>query len=101
MQGWLQANRLQLNVSKSIIMLIGSWQRLRDHSVSVFINDRALTYVNSTRYLGVVLDQHLIMTWKSHVNYILTRIRCRLYALNRLKPLVVSLIYIRVLVYYN
>ena len=26
-QDWLQANRLQLNVSKSVIMLIGSWQK--------------------------------------------------------------------------
>jgi len=25
---WLQANRLQLNISKSIIMLLGSWQKL-------------------------------------------------------------------------
>ena len=28
-QDWQQANRLQLNVSKSVIMLIGSWQKLR------------------------------------------------------------------------
>ena len=35
-QDWLQANRLQLNVSKSVIMLIGSWQKLRNQSVSVY-----------------------------------------------------------------
>ena len=29
-QDWLQANRLQLNISKSMIMLIGSWQKLRN-----------------------------------------------------------------------
>ena len=28
-QDWQQANRLQLNVSKSVIMLIGSWQKLQ------------------------------------------------------------------------
>ena len=27
-QDWLQANRLQLNILKSVIMLIGSWQKL-------------------------------------------------------------------------
>ena len=37
-QDWLQANRLQLNVSKSMIKLTGSWQKLRNRSVSVSIN---------------------------------------------------------------
>ena len=64
-QDWLQANRLQLNVSKSVIMLIGSWQKLRNRSVSVSINGKALASVTSTRYLGVLIDQHL--TWKLHV----------------------------------
>jgi len=34
--------------------------------VSLFINDKALACVASTRYLGVVVDQHL--TWKLHVD---------------------------------
>ena len=61
-QDWLQANRLQLNVSKSVIMLIGSWQKLQNRSVSVSFNGRALASVTSTCYLGVLIDQHL--TWK-------------------------------------
>ena len=84
-QDWLQANRLQLNVSKSVIMLIGSWQRLWNRSVSVSINGKPLASVTSTRYLGILIDQHL--TWKSHVDNVLKRVRCKLYALFRLKPL--------------
>ena len=38
LQGWLQANKLQLNVSKSVIMLLGSWQKFPNHSVALFIN---------------------------------------------------------------
>ena len=34
-QGWLQANSLQLNVTKSVIMLLGSWQKLRNCCVSL------------------------------------------------------------------
>ena len=84
-QDWLQANRLQLNVSKSAIMLIGSWQKLRGRSVTVSINGKPLASVTSTRYLGVLIDQHL--NWKLHINHVLNQVRSKLYALHRLKPL--------------
>ena len=84
-QDWLQANRLQLNVSKSAIMLIGSWQKLWGRSVTVSINGKPLASVTSTRYLGVLIDQHL--SWKLHINHVLNRVRSKLYALHRLKPL--------------
>ena len=64
-QGWLQANRLQLNVTKSVIMLLGSWQKLRNCE-SLLLNGKTLTRVTTTRYLGVIIDQHL--TWKAHVS---------------------------------
>ena len=53
--------------------------------MSVSINGRALTSVTSTRYLGVLIDQHL--TWKLHVANVLKQIRSKLYALYRLRPL--------------
>ena len=85
-QNWLQANRLQLNVSKSVMMLIGSWQKLRNKSVSVSIDGKPLASVTSTRYLkGVLIDRH--STWKLHVDNVLKRVRCKLYALYHLKPL--------------
>ena len=51
-QHWLQANCL------SVIMLIGSWQKLRNRTASLFINSKALACVASTHYLGVIVDQH-------------------------------------------
>ena len=81
----MQANRLQRNVSKSVIMLLGSWLKLRDQSVSVSVNGRALASVTSSHYLGVLIDQHL--TWKLHVANVLKRIRSKLYALYHLRPL--------------
>ena len=72
-------------------MLIGSWQKLRNQSVSVSINGKPLASVTSTHYLGVLIDQHL--TWKSHVDNVLKRIRCKLYALYRLKPLLGHLLF--------
>ena len=89
-QGWMQSNRLQLNVSKSALMLIGSRQKVKGHGVSILIGDRILPQVKSTKYLGVVIDQHL--TWQSHIEYILKKIRTKIYGLHRLKPIPASLL---------
>jgi len=48
-------------------------------------NVKALACAASTRYLGIIVDQYL--TWKLHVDYVLRRVRSKLYALNRMKPL--------------
>jgi len=56
MQQWLQANQLQLNIAKSVIIFIGSWQKLRNWT---FINGKTLACVASTNYLGIIVDQHL------------------------------------------
>ena len=37
------------------------------------------------KHLGVYIDQHL--TWKCHVEYVLCRVRGKLYSINRLRPL--------------
>ena len=53
--------------------------------MSLLLNRKTLTFVTTTRYLGVIIDQHL--TWKAHVSYVLKKARYKLFALNRLKPL--------------
>ena len=58
-QTWLQANRLQLNVSKSVITMLGSWQKLRHSCVVIYLNGKALAQVTTIRYLGVIIDQNL------------------------------------------
>ena len=77
-------------MSKSALMLIGSRQKLKGHSVSICIGGRLLPQVQSMKYLGVVIDQHL--TWKFHIEYILKRVYTKLYGLHRLKPLPNSLL---------
>ena len=80
-------------------MLVGSWQKLQNYTVSLSINGKVLACVTSTRYLGVIVDQHL--TWKLHVNYVLKRIRCKLYALNRARLYIVSVISIFCLAHFR
>ena len=75
----------QLNVSKSVIMLNDFWQKLQNSSVSVSVNSKPLASVTSTHCLGSLIDQHL--NWKSHVDNVLKRVRCKLYTLYCLKTL--------------
>ena len=82
---WLVANKLKLSVPKSSSMLIGTRQRTIGKTLNLSLNNDPLKQVSTVRYLGVNIDQHL--TWHNHVEYVLRRVRSKLYSLNRLKPL--------------
>ena len=82
---WLQTNQLSLNVGKSHVMLIGSWQKLQDSDLCVSINGRQLSRVPSLKYLGVYIDEHL--TWQKHTQYVYQRVQSRLHCLYHLCPL--------------
>lgn len=91
---WMASNKLKLNVNKSSVMLIGSRQRIRDKSLKVSIYGSQLEQVTRTRYLGLLIDNHL--TWDDHISGVLNRVRHKLNAIGRLKPLpprILSLLY--------
>ena len=50
---WLVVNRLKLNVSKSLCMLIGSCQRASGLNLTISLDGAILKQVCSTKYLGV------------------------------------------------
>ncbi|RUA05612.1 MAG: hypothetical protein DSY43_04240 [Gammaproteobacteria bacterium] len=68
--GWLQANRLSLNVIKSEYMIIASRQRLANLSRDpiIKIGDCHLKRVKSTKTLGMIIDESL--TWNDHISHI-------------------------------
>ena len=82
-------NQLQLNVSKSVVMLIGTRQ-INHHVVSVYINGQTLTQVSYTKYLGLF---SMNLTWQKHTEYILRRARGKVHCLNRLQPLSDSILF--------
>ena len=82
---WLVANKLKLSVPKSSSMLIGTRQRISGKTLHLSLDSLPLQQVSTVRYLGVYIDQHL--TWHQHVEYVLRRVRGKLYSINRLKPL--------------
>ena len=81
---WMAVNRLKLNVTKSMCMLIGSQQRVGSKSLCLSLNGNVLKQVPSAKYLGVYIDQHL--TWQSHICHILRRVRGKVYSINRINP---------------
>ena len=80
----LTSIKLKLNIVKSLCMLIGSRQRISGKSLNLFLDNSALKQVSVARYLGVYFDRYL--TWDSHINYVLQRVRRKLYMINRLRP---------------
>ena len=78
--GW----QLKLNVTKSMCMLIGSRQRVGSKTLHLSLNGNVLKQVPSAKYLGVYIDQHL--TWQSHIDYVLRRVRGKVYSINRINP---------------
>ena len=66
LQNWLIANRLTLNVLITEFMLVGSRQRVATltQELDLSINGISLKRVNSSKCLGVEIDEFL--TWDAH-----------------------------------
>ena len=80
---WLVSNRLWINVSKTVSMLIGSRQKVGGQQLAIAIDDKPLCTVSVTKYLGVYIDQCL--TWHTHVDSILSKVRYKMYCIKRLQ----------------
>ena len=63
LQTWFSVNRLSLNISKTNYMIFGHRRKTAD--ICVRINKEKINIINSTTFLGVVIDYKL--NWKSHI----------------------------------
>ncbi len=82
---WMLSNRLKLNIKKSCAMLIGSPQKIKELRLDISILGEPLMNVTKTKYLGVVVDNHL--KWKEHISYLKQLIMFKIICLKRLLPL--------------
>ena len=64
---WLSSNKLTLNILKTDFMVIGSRQRIATlaGNISLSVNGLTLQQVESTKCLGLTIDQFL--TWRNHL----------------------------------
>ena len=62
---WLNVNRLALNVSKTNFVIFRSTKKPLNHNVVLIMNRKALEQKDHVKYLGVLMDEHLL--WKYQV----------------------------------
>ena len=79
---WFKANKLSLNVSKTNCMIFSQHQYAAD-SIKIKINDKRIDIVQSTKFLGIHIDEAL--NWSKHINYVCKKVSSGLYALNKMK----------------
>ena len=69
---WLNINKLSLNVKKTHFIIFKRSKGTILLNNTLKINDTAVDMVESTKFLGVVIDQHL--NFQQHINYIKSKI---------------------------
>ena len=65
---WLKVNKLSLNVAKTNYILFRPRQKPITVSDTITLENIAFQQVEVTKFLGVLLDQHL--SWKYHINHV-------------------------------
>ena len=70
---WFTANKLKLSISKCVYTVF-NWTKKKSLNIchDLSINSTKLIRVNSTKYLGVYIDEDL--TWQNHIHYIINKL---------------------------
>ena len=66
-------NKLTLNVKKSNFIIFKSHKRKLKKRLSLKLNNEMLQCVEHTKFLGIIIDQHLAR--KNHINYINKKVK--------------------------
>ena len=80
---WLKVNKLALNISKTMYMIIGS---APSQLPPILIRNVPITLVNKIRFLGITVDNKL--TFKEHVNAVVSKVSRSQGAIYRVSPYV-------------
>ena len=77
LSNWFKANKLTLNLNKSVSILFGP--KNRTENFTVLLNAQPLQNVHETKFLGVWIDDKL--SWNTHVNKVLLKVKWNLHLL--------------------
>lgn len=82
---WFNENKLLLNTSKTVF--IHFTPRLSNYNISslIKVNGKSLEQVQSTRFLGIHIDNAL--NWEIHIDYLCKKLSSTCFALHRLSKL--------------
>uniref|UniRef100_A0A672GN57 Reverse transcriptase domain-containing protein n=1 Tax=Salarias fasciatus TaxID=181472 RepID=A0A672GN57_SALFA len=78
---WFNTNKLSLNISKTKYMIFS--YRRTDVDTTLTVEGIEIERTNEIKFLGVLLDEQL--TWKSHIEYVKTKISQTIAVLYKLK----------------
>ena len=81
---WLGSSKLSLNCKKTVCMLFGSQGMIKKcNQLRITVNGTQIQQVESTKYLGMILDPNL--KWNLHIDHMLIRIGKLVRLLSRLR----------------
>ena len=63
---WLRANRISVNVDKTEMVIFRPKRKQITKNMNFRISGQKIIFKTKTKYLGLVLDEHL--TWSPHIN---------------------------------
>ena len=94
---WFISNKLLLNVTKTNLMVFTTKNKVYDiDNVKVTMNGIIIKQTRHTKFLGVILDEHL--TWNNHIEHVQSKLNKTIGILyrarNRLDPNILKLLYI-------
>ena len=71
MSDWAKGNKITLNEQKSKVMMISSRNRRENKDVSIYLNNKLVEQVNTTKYPGIIIDSKL--NFREHLSYTSTK----------------------------
>ena len=80
---WLKVNKLSLNLTKTNFMIFHPRQKKVNVNVPLTLENTVIKQVTETKFLGVLIDQHL--SWKPHIDFVSKKKSRRMWELLR-KP---------------
>ena len=85
-KNWLIENRLSLNISKTKAMMFHHPTKTNVFYPEIKLDSHTVSYVSDFKFLGIMIDSSL--SWKSHIEYISTKIMSCIGVLSRLKNII-------------
>ena len=65
---WLKLNKLSLDLTKTNFMIFHPRQKKINVNVPLTLENTVIKQVTETKFLGVLIDQHL--SWKPHIDFV-------------------------------
>ena len=56
---WLKANRIQLNVVKTEVVLFKNRSKRMDYNIKIKLDGKLMRFLKCTKYLGLLIDENL------------------------------------------